>query len=60
MDFDSRKRTLHAKNAIDGLLKNNVLPIINENDATAIEEIVYGDNDRLSASVAITLMPIYS
>ncbi|ASM34362.1 gamma-glutamyl kinase [Campylobacter sputorum subsp. bubulus] len=52
MDFDSRKRTLHAKNAIDGLLKNNVLPIINENDATAIEEIVYGDNDRLSASVA--------
>lgn len=52
MDFDSRKRTLHAKNAIEGLLKNKVLPIINENDATAIEEIVYGDNDRLSASVA--------
>lgn len=51
LDFDSRKRTLHAKNTIDGLLKNKVLPIINENDATAIEEIVYGDNDRLSASV---------
>lgn len=52
LDFDSRKRTIHAKNTIDGLLKNKVLPIINENDATAIEEIVYGDNDRLSASVA--------
>jgi glutamate 5-kinase len=32
-------------------LKNNVLPIINENDATVIKEIVFGDNDQLSASV---------
>ncbi|NLK66731.1 MAG: glutamate 5-kinase [Campylobacteraceae bacterium] len=51
-DFDSRKRTTHAKNLVDGLCKNKILPVINENDATAIEEIVYGDNDRLSASVA--------
>lgn len=49
-DFDSRKATLHAKNLIDGLCERKILPIINENDATAIEEIVYGDNDRLSAS----------
>jgi glutamate 5-kinase len=50
--FDSRKHTEHAKNAIDTLLKNNVIPIINENDTVSIEELVFGDNDRLSAHVA--------
>lgn len=48
-DFDSRKATKHAKNAIDMMINLGVLPIINENDATAIEEIVFGDNDSLSA-----------
>jgi len=48
-DFDSRKRTAHAKNAIEVLLKNGVVPIINENDVTATEELVFGDNDQLSA-----------
>lgn len=51
-DFDSRVRTAYAKCAIDTLIENNVLPIINENDATATEEIVFGDNDQLSAHVA--------
>jgi len=51
-DFDSRKATAHAKIAIDKLLEHGVIPIINENDATAIEELVFGDNDRLSAHVA--------
>ena len=51
-DFDSRRRTLHAKVAIDKLLEHNIVPIINENDATATEELVFGDNDRLSAHVA--------
>ncbi|MBD3794222.1 MAG: glutamate 5-kinase, partial [Campylobacterales bacterium] len=50
-DLDSRKRTEHAKNAIDVLLCNKVVPIINENDVTATEELVFGDNDRLSAHV---------
>ena len=50
-DFDSRKSTGYAKNLIDGLLNNKILPIINENDATGIAEIVFGDNDRLSAYV---------
>lgn len=50
--FDSRKHTAHAKNAIDTLLQNNVVPIINENDTVSIEELVFGDNDRLSAHVA--------
>ncbi|MBK1971346.1 glutamate 5-kinase [Campylobacter sp. TTU_617] len=48
-DFDSRKATKHAKNAIDTMINLGILPIINENDATAIEEIVFGDNDSLSA-----------
>jgi len=50
--FDSRKHTAHAKNAIDTLLANGVIPIINENDTVSIEELVFGDNDRLSAHVA--------
>ena len=51
-DFDSRKRTQNAKCTIDTLLKEGVLPIIDENDATAVEELVFGDNDQLSAHVA--------
>jgi glutamate 5-kinase len=50
-DLDSRRRTTHAKNAIDVLLAQGVVPIINENDVTATEELVFGDNDRLSAHV---------
>lgn len=51
-DFDSRKRTNHALNVVEGLLANNFIPIINENDVIGISEILYGDNDRLSSSVA--------
>jgi glutamate 5-kinase len=51
-DFDSRKRTYHAKCAVETLLGQGVVPIINENDVTATEELVFGDNDRLSAHVA--------
>lgn len=40
---------LRIKNTVDTLLENNVIPIVNENDATAIEELVVGDNDQLSA-----------
>lgn len=53
IDFDSRKHSTYAKKVVWGLLDLGVLPIINENDATAIAEIVYGDNDRLSAEAAI-------
>ncbi|MDD3323792.1 MAG: glutamate 5-kinase [Sulfurospirillaceae bacterium] len=51
-DFDSRKRTRYAKCTIDTLIQNGILPIINENDATATEELVFGDNDQLSSRVA--------
>ena len=50
-DFDSRKRTAYAKGAIEILLQNNVLPIINENDVTATDELLFGDNDQLAAHV---------
>lgn len=50
-DFDSRKRTAFAKGAIEVLLENKVLPIINENDVTATDELLFGDNDQLAAHV---------
>ena len=40
-----------VKNTIDTLLKNNVIPIVNENDATSTEELEVGDNDQLSAYI---------
>lgn len=50
--FDLEKHVAHAKVAIDTLLENNVVPIVNENDTVSVEELVFGDNDRLSAHVA--------
>ena len=50
--FKDEDRLNHAKNAIEILLKNNVVPIINENDVTAVEELVFGDNDQLAAYVS--------
>ena len=51
-DLDSKKRTHLAQLTIDKLLENSVVPIINENDVIATEELVFGDNDQLSAYVA--------
>jgi glutamate 5-kinase len=51
-DFDSRRRTEHAKAAVRKLLGYGVVPIVNENDVVATEELVFGDNDRLSAHAA--------
>ena len=51
-DFDNRKRFINIRKTIDKLLAMDVVPIINENDAVAHEEIGVGDNDRLSAFVA--------
>ncbi|MDE6978629.1 MAG: glutamate 5-kinase, partial [Helicobacter sp.] len=51
-NFDSRKQTENAKNMVEVLLQSKILPIINENDAVATAEIVFGDNDRLAAHVA--------
>jgi len=52
-DLDSRKSYKNAGNTINRLLlQKNVVPIINENDSVAVEELRFGDNDRLSAEVA--------
>ena len=51
-DFVNRARYLNAKNTFSVLLKQSVVPIINENDTVAVEEIKLGDNDNLSAMVA--------
>jgi glutamate 5-kinase len=50
----SRRRFLNARNTLYTLLSWQVLPIVNENDTVAVEEIKFGDNDNLSA--LITLM----
>jgi glutamate 5-kinase len=51
-DIDDRIRYLNATSAITALLTMKVIPIINENDTVAVEEIKFGDNDTLSAMVA--------
>jgi glutamate 5-kinase len=51
-DFNDRTRYLNAKNTLLTLLKFGVIPVINENDTVATDEIKFGDNDRLSALVA--------
>ncbi len=55
-DMDSRTRHHNARNTIQHLLDHgSIVPIINENDTVAVEEIKFGDNDRLSAEVAVMI-----
>ncbi len=51
-DSETRRRYLNARNTITSLQNKNIIPIINENDTVATEEIKYGDNDKLAARVA--------
>jgi glutamate 5-kinase len=51
-DTEERRRHLNARATIDTLLRLGAVPVINENDSVATEEIRYGDNDRLAARVA--------
>ncbi|MBF0492382.1 MAG: glutamate 5-kinase [Deltaproteobacteria bacterium] len=51
-DLSSPERHLNTRHAIHELLKMNCIPIINENDTVAVEEIKVGDNDNLSAWVS--------
>jgi len=48
-DMEDRRRFLNARDTIQTLLEHKIIPIINENDAVATEEIKVGDNDNLSA-----------
>lgn len=54
-DFENEERHINFKNTMDKLLEFKALPIINENDTVATEEIKVGDNDTLSAMVAINI-----
>ena len=51
-DSENRRRYLNAKETLDTLLSRNIIPVINENDTVATEELRVGDNDRLAARVA--------
>jgi glutamate 5-kinase len=51
-DLEDRRRYLNAAATLDRLLEAGVIPVINENDSVATEEIRFGDNDRLAARVA--------
>ncbi|QDP02689.1 glutamate 5-kinase [Thalassotalea sp. PS06] len=54
-DLKDRKRYLNIKNTVRVLLENRALPIINENDTVATQELKVGDNDNLAALVAMVV-----
>ena len=51
-DTEDRRRYINARNTIEALLRLGAVPLINENDTVATDEIRFGDNDRLAARVA--------
>lgn len=51
-DSENRRRYLNARNTLEVLLEQGVIPVINENDTVATAELRFGDNDRLAARVA--------
>lgn len=55
-DTEDRRRFLNARRTLGKLIALSVVPVINENDTVATEEIRYGDNDRLAARVAQLVM----
>jgi glutamate 5-kinase len=54
-DLEDEIRHHNTCNTFNALFKYNVIPIVNENDTVAVEEIVYGDNDTLSAVVSVLI-----
>ncbi|MDL2314234.1 glutamate 5-kinase [Desulfovibrio sp. OttesenSCG-928-C14] len=52
-DLEDRGRFLNARDMLTALLEHGIVPVINENDAVAVSEIRVGDNDNLSALVAV-------
>lgn len=51
-DLEQRRRYLNARATMEMLIERRVVPVVNENDTVATEEIRFGDNDRLAARVA--------
>ena len=54
-DSTNRRRYLNSRATLEQLLTLGVVPIVNENDTVATDEIRYGDNDRLAAQIAVTV-----
>ena len=54
-DTEDRRRYLNSRATMETLLGLNVVPIVNENDTVATDEIRFGDNDRLAAQIAVTI-----
>ncbi len=54
-DFGDRRQYLHARSTVERLLELGCVPVVNENDAIANDELRYGDNDRLAALLANSL-----
>ncbi|WP_343115489.1 glutamate 5-kinase [Ostreiculturibacter nitratireducens] len=54
-DTEDRRRYLNSRATMETLLSLGVVPIVNENDTVATDEIRFGDNDRLAAQVAVTI-----
>ena len=54
-DLANRQRYINAKHTFQMLLESSIIPIVNENDTVAVEEMKFGDNDHLSALVATML-----
>ena len=52
LDFFVRAQYLHARGTLNRLLELGVVPVVNENDAIADDEIRFGDNDRIAAATA--------
>lgn len=52
-DLNSKKAIEHIKIVIDAMINHKILPIINENDAVASDELIFGDNDTLSAKATV-------
>ena len=54
-DSENRRRYINARNTLETLLRLEAVPLINENDTVATDEIRFGDNDRLAARVAVMI-----
>ena len=53
--LEDRNQFINTSDALNELIAQDIIPVINENDIVATEELKFGDNDRLSAIVAIVV-----
>ncbi len=54
-DSENRRRYLNSRATLEQLLRLGTVPVVNENDTVATDEIRFGDNDRLAAQIAVTV-----